>query len=278
MGRVNPLVLRELRAVAQAFEGISGNFVIVGGAATALFDLYARADPYSPVKTAYTLDIDVAVDGRVVVAVEEVKKRFQEIGYEQILLPIADTPKPLIKYEKQIEGKAFEVEFLVPLFGRDPDRQGRRRVVEVVADGIHAQQLRFLDILTDRAEEVTLPGEGELKLRVPNPGNYLVHKYLTLHRRDQTVKREKDSFYVFDILNRFAEHHEYLAQEVIAVCKGFKQAKSFPRDFCAFYADSESEGIVLLMAEYRRSYSEKFPLTAEQACAFIREFSRLLPE
>jgi len=260
---VNEEILVELRAVAEAFKGLSENFVVVGGVATALFDFHAKADRETNVRTFFTQDIDVAIAGKVEVADDEVRERFERIGYRQELVPVRDCSTALTKYVKGTGVSEFEVEFLVPLMGKERDRWDRLKAVEKVADGIVAQQLRFLDILIVDPETVELPDSGGLEISVPNPGNYLVHKFLTLPRRDSPAQREKDSFYILDVLNRFADNHEYLAKEVSRVVRQHKPAQRFLTDFREFYGSVAAEGIVLLMTEYRRSYTGKFPLTAE---------------
>lgn len=114
---------------------------------------------------------------------------------------------------------------------------------------------------------------------VPSPGCYLVHKFLTLKRRDQLAKKEKDAFYIFDILNRFESNWEFLVSEIAQTMKAFdayKEVRSFTNDFSEFFKEPTSEGILLIMSEYNRTYVDEFDLSDAQAVAFIQSFIQKL--
>lgn len=100
-----------------------------------------------------------------------------------------------------------------------------------------------------------------------------------MKRRHQQPKREKDAFYIFDILNRFEKNWDFLVLDVkkaISEFKRYREVKSFASDFLAHFREATSEGTILVMNEYNRSYSDKFSLTENQVVAFVKSFSRQL--
>ena len=83
--------------------------------------------------------------------------------------------------------------------------------------GIHAEELRHLDILLHATWEVQLEADGvALRIRVVNPSAYLVQRLLTLEER-LPAKRAKDLLYIFDTLAVFSESSSQLGDRAEAL-------------------------------------------------------------
>ena len=76
------------------------------------------------------------------------------------------------------------IEFLVPEKGRGSDKP-----YPIPQLGINAQPLRYLHFLQDNA--ISLDFEG-MKIRVPHPAAYALHKFIIFKRRAKPDKRDRD--------------------------------------------------------------------------------------
>jgi hypothetical protein len=76
------------------------------------------------------------------------------------------------------------IEFLVPEKGRGSDRP-----YPIPQLGINAQPLRYLQFLQDNA--ISLDFE-DMKIRVPHPAAYALHKFIIFKRRTKPDKRDRD--------------------------------------------------------------------------------------
>ena len=94
------------------------------------------------------------------------------------------------KKDFTIEGHLFlwnqdlKIEFLAPQKGR-----GIQRAIKIKKLGITAIPLRFVSLLLDNP--ITLK-EGKIKVKVPNPVNFCLHKLLIVSRRRKIEKGLKD--------------------------------------------------------------------------------------
>ena len=89
----------------------------------------------------------------------------------------------------------LKLEFLVPERGR-----GGLEPRTVRALGMKAISLRFMDML--RKDSILIK-EGEVRVRVPNPLSFCLHKLVVAQRRAHRDKREKDiqqAVYVLEII------------------------------------------------------------------------------
>ena len=85
------------------------------------------------------------------------------------------------------------VEFLVPEKGRGTDRP-----VEIPSIGVNAQALRYLNFLLENT--VIAEYEG-VRMRVPHPAAYGLHKIIISSRRKEDEKADKDRREALEILN-----------------------------------------------------------------------------
>jgi len=90
----------------------------------------------------------------------------------------------------------LKLEFLTPERGKGDDSPKPIKPL-----GIKVPQLRFLDMLFENSITVK---EGTTKVRIPNPMNYCLHKFIIGQRRKKVHKAEKDieqATVVLSILN-----------------------------------------------------------------------------
>ncbi|MBU0502292.1 MAG: GSU2403 family nucleotidyltransferase fold protein [bacterium] len=76
------------------------------------------------------------------------------------------------------------VGFLVPERGKGSDKP-----YPLPQLGLNAQPLRFLDFLVDNLIEIEI---GKLKIRLPHPAAFALHKLIILGRRTKKEKADKD--------------------------------------------------------------------------------------
>jgi hypothetical protein len=100
----------------------------------------------------------------------------------------------------RLEHPQLIVEFLVPERGR-----GSERPYKLPKLGLNAQALRFLDFLGENT--ITVEAEG-MKLTLPHPVNFGLHKLLVLGKRPSKEKAAKDMQDATRILNALAEKGE----------------------------------------------------------------------
>ncbi len=78
----------------------------------------------------------------------------------------------------------LKIEFVTPLKGR-----GAEHTIKIKPLGFNAIPLRFVDLLLD--SPITVTDEG-IKIKVPNPANFCLHKLIIASRRRKTEKSLKD--------------------------------------------------------------------------------------
>jgi len=129
--------------------------------------------PSYPVRTD---DVDIVISVPYTGREVDIGGLLRELGFRE-----AFNPDGSIYYERP----GLKVEFLVPEKGRG--RKGGRKVEKL---GIVAQPLRFLDVLFEDMVEVRL--FRGVRLKIPSPEAFLVHKLLVAERRKREELREKD--------------------------------------------------------------------------------------
>ncbi len=78
----------------------------------------------------------------------------------------------------------LKIEFITPLKGR-----GVENTIKIKPLGFNAVPLRFVDLLLD--SPITVIDEG-IKIKIPNPANFCLHKLIIASRRRKTEKTLKD--------------------------------------------------------------------------------------
>ena len=137
-----------------------------------------------PTSAMRTEDVDVARFHSVAVAIDDVAAppfdALREV--DPTFSPVPGLASPVIA-TAFANARGFRVELLTPHQGTD-DRGGRPVSLPTMP-GLHAQPLRFLDFLIyDETSTVVLHGAG-LRVNVPAPERYAVHKLIVATRRVQ---------------------------------------------------------------------------------------------
>jgi len=167
--------------------------VIAGGWAPLIYYHYLLSDKTRvPLRT---MDIDIVIP-------EQLRKRkdktvdalLKEAGFETRFK--SRHKPPVVSYEGVIGDFDVEIEFLTHLRGSGKDQ------VTVVQKGLHAQMLRYINILLENNIVVEIDdfeiSEGTfMRVRVPTPGAFIFQKGLTFPRRTRDIKKAKDLYYYF---------------------------------------------------------------------------------
>ena len=127
----------------------------------------------------------------------------------------------MIKYERE----GLTIEFLVPEIGRGGHDPIKIRELNVVA-----QPLRFLNMLTE--DPLVVKYEG-MKVKVPDPVAYALHKLIISGRRWKREKQSKDYQTAIDLLR-------------------FLQTKGMQRNITSYFESLPSGWKTKIMAALKR--------------------------
>jgi len=141
-------------------------------------------------RAATTQDVDVAHDRSVELAVEEASLSIPdvlqglELGYHPV--PKLDPRQPSTSF--MFRNEQLRLDLLTPTHGR------RTEPIHIPALGAPAQILRFLDYLIEAPQPAVLIGSRVLRVTVPDPARFAVHKLLISGERPstETAKARKD--------------------------------------------------------------------------------------
>lgn len=222
--------------------------VIGGGWAPLIYQHYLIGDKsLEPIRTK---DIDILAPEKLpVIGAKKVDELLLEAGLKPVFR--SRGAPPVVSYEGDIEGYEVEIEFLT-------DQRGAKGAVVVrVQDGLNAQSLRYISILTDNAIKVEVDDfycGGKLcplTVKVPSPASYIFHKGLIFTRRNREQKKAKDLYYIFDILANGPK----LQEEIYSQLRELKEAyhlrwfETFTRNLKGHFSDILSDGIDLVASQ-----------------------------
>ena len=189
--------VRDFARVLQALAPRSSDFVIVGGWAWYLYRKHLTGERSFPGE--FTRDVDVAVPRRLASVETKLDELLAGADFEAKMS--GEERPPVTRYFwPSADNPEAAVEFLTPALG-----SGGQATLDV--DGIVAQQLRFVDLLLrDPLVLEMTEGLGDDRfsgsVRVPRVGLFVWQKALTLPRRHDMAKRDKDLFYIFDLVDQ----------------------------------------------------------------------------
>lgn len=141
-------------------------------------------------RAAATQDVDVAHDRSVELAIEGASLSVPEVleglelGYHPV--PKLDPRQPSTSF--MFRNQQLRLDLLTPPHGR------RTEPIHIPALGAPAQILKFLDYLLEAPQPAVLLGSRVLRVTVPDPARFAVHKLLVSGERPstETVKARKD--------------------------------------------------------------------------------------
>ena len=170
-------------------SGALKHVVLIGSWAMKFYANYFKSESYMPV--IQTRDIDFLVPIPVKVSDNvDIQKLFEDLGFIRSFYG----DKGYIKFEHP----DLIVEFLVPERGR-----GINRPYDIPELGINATALRYLDFLEENTITVTIEG---IRVKVPHPAAYALHKCIVFERRKKKDKKEKDFEGALRVLNELIKN------------------------------------------------------------------------
>lgn len=232
-----------LFAALEALRDELPRLMLVGGWVPQLYFDYVVGWPER--RPLLTEDVDMAI-ARSGARGKDLADLLEREGFEPVFKSL-DTP-PVVAYRGPRGGAQAEVEFItVKRSGRDP--------VSVNVLGIQAQPLSYVDVLLANPLRLRIPGDDlpsrrGLDVTVPAPAAFVFHKCLVFPRRRDRVKRGKDLYSVFDVVDTFMAKEpnrtRFLDElgELAGAWPGrFRRAVRVLEDH---FADVDSEGVRLV--------------------------------
>jgi hypothetical protein len=161
---------------------------------------------------------------------------------------------PVTVYLATHAGDEVEIEFITTAQGDDP---GVRRV----QSGLTAQELRYVDLLLEHTWTLPLDalsaGELEGSVRVPTPAAFILQKALSHKSRTDALKREKDLYYIFYVMDGFRGWHPWIREELrkLAIARRSWFRRALQGLEGAFETPSSSGVVTLLNQRPGTAYS-----------------------
>lgn len=233
MSTLDPVLVRGLSAIEPYLDQV----VIAGGWVPHIYELLYDANMTR--RSPRTRDIDLAVPRFVPVRGESIDKLLTADGFECRFHSI-DTP-PVTKYVAVDDDQDIEIEFIT-------DAPGSSEAVVNVQPDLTAQELHYVGIMLDSPWPISLAeltdGAVQLTVRVPRPGSFVFHKALVFSDRSDRLKREKDLYYIFYVLEAFPAWRGVIASELgaLAVQKTAWYKKCL-RNLTAVFDSPDSVGV-----------------------------------
>lgn len=155
--------------------GILSHFTLIGSWSIYFYQYYFKRKNYT--SFIKTLDIDFLISIPPKISkTTDIFNLIEDLGFIESF----SGKQGYIKFKHP----DLTVEFLVPEKGRGSDKP-----YQIPELKINAQPLRYLDFLLEHAIVVTVQG---LKIKLPHPAAYALHKFIIFKRRSSADKKERD--------------------------------------------------------------------------------------
>ncbi len=246
--------MSELKGLEQAFLRTLAalsvelpRIVIVGGWCPYLYAAYLWKKKVPNIPT--TMDVDLGVT-------ETGSRKFETTVYDRLKqrgLSIEriheKEPEPIefIYKEKNLEMK---LEFITS-FATSDDTLNRFLGRKLACHRIEAFEILLKDPLTLQVG----PPQRRLAVQVPRPELFLYHKGITFVSRSDSMKRDKDLFYVYFIL-RFSTDLQGLL-DAVSRLKSHEYFGTFHRNLTDYLADPSRQGYLMLRPFVSRWVEER---------------------
>ncbi|MDO8847212.1 MAG: GSU2403 family nucleotidyltransferase fold protein [Coriobacteriia bacterium] len=237
MSGLDPVLRRGLSAIEPYLDEV----VLAGGWVPHIYELLydATASGRSP----RTRDIDLAVRRTVPLKGRSIDELLTAAEFECRFHSL-DTP-PVTKYVATTTEGEVEIEFIT-------DAPGAAEGAVQVQSDLTAQGLHYVGIMLEDPWAVdlgALTGEAaDHTVLVPRPGAFVFHKALAFRDRRDRLKREKDLYYVFFVLDAFPAWREMIAAEFTRFAAvqtaWFKKAH---RNLSSLFDSPDSAGVAALV-------------------------------
>jgi hypothetical protein len=183
------LCVEVLRRLDKA--GILKDIVLVGSWCTIFYKDFFAGKKYMTSLT--TRDMDLLISQpRSIKAKVDVAELLKDLGFV-----VGFTGS---KGYIRLEHPQLIVEFLVPERGRGSDKP-----YSLPQLGLNAQALRFVEFLS---QDTITSKVGSIKVTLPHPANFALHKLLVMGRRPKAEKQAKDKNAAIKILNALIDSEQ----------------------------------------------------------------------
>ena len=156
-------------------EGILKDIMLIGSWSVHFYREYFKSDSYPTAIRTTDMDFLAPVPFKADYK-KDIFKIVEDLGFIQTI----SGSKGFI----DIVHPDLKIEFLVPERGR-----GSEKLYPLPQLGVNAQPLRYLDFLIDNAIVLNVDG---IKLRLPHPAAYGLHKFIIFGRRRNKDKKARD--------------------------------------------------------------------------------------
>lgn len=233
--------LQPLIEILEVVKPYLGDIVLVGGWVPIV---YGRCTPIYPTKTVRTADVDFACLAPLDVRGDTMDRLLNRAGFRCDVFGNTDVP-----YCRYFNDRNLEIEFLTPLKGDGCT------VATELQQGLTAENLRYLDVLLAHTNAIRI--NEELIVKVPWISAFLFHKGLSFPDRRSTLKRDKDLYYIFKILETV--DREYLLPEMKQVfrCHPGKWRTTFTRNLEKYFRDEHSPGVASVVSQLEQIPAEQ---------------------
>jgi hypothetical protein len=260
-----------LLRVLTLLEPYLGDVVVVGGWVPYLMNLqHGRPGGNEPL---LTRDIDIAVSRQLKAGGSEIDMILRGSGLEYSYRSLYDPP--VVSFVGALGGCEVEIEFLT-------DEPGADEKVLDVGGGLRVQTLHYTNILLDNT--ISLPVEAAdghlLRVKVPSSAAFVLNKGLTFAQRKTPLKKAKDLYYVFGVLDAFSESLSDLAARTSELGARYpaKWWKRFNSNLSGVFRDAEDAGVRMVVTQ--RPARAFVDLTSDQFAQYVfltfRDFLGLL--
>lgn len=234
---LDPTLLIGLKVLQPYLDDI----VIAGGWVPYLYA--AHEEPSQDAVALKTRDLDLAVPREIPEREHTIDQLLAEADFTCGRRSL-DTP-PVTQYVATHEGDEVEIEFITIARGAEPG-------VRTVQSGLTAQELRYVDLLLERKWALPLDslsgGELEGRVWVPTPAAFILQKALAHKKRTDPLKKEKDLYYIFYVMDAFRGWHLWIGEELkaLAAARGSWFGRAL-RDLEAAFETPDSSGVDALL-------------------------------
>jgi hypothetical protein len=218
------------------------DIVLVGGWVPYLMESRHLDGP--PSEPLLTRDIDIAVPRELRTGGGDIDQLLRRSGLEYSYRSMFDPP--VVSFVGTLDGYEVEIEFLT----HEPG--GEERVLDV-GGGLSAQSLHYTNILLENT--LTLPVQAldghVLPVRVPTPAAFVFNKGLIFVQRKSSLKKAKDLYYVFGVIDAHQDSISDLAVDITRLgrrCPS-KWSKRLAANFESHFQEIEDEGVRLVASQ-----------------------------
>ena len=239
MSTLDPVLIRGLSAIEPYLDQV----VVAGGWVPHIYELVYDASKAG--RSPRTSDIDLAVPSSVPVEGKSIDQLLTEADFECRFTSIG-TP-PTTKYVAVDAGQEIEIEFIT-------DAPGSSEAVINIQPDLTAQELHYVGIMLDNPWPIGLAeltdGAVTYTVRVPRPGAFVFHKALMFRGRSDRLKRAKDLYYIFFVLEAFPDWRAVIASELTTLA-GQKTAwfGTGLKNLRAIFGSPDSAGVDALLSQ-----------------------------